>query len=209
MAFVHDHGFVAPSGILKSTPSDGQLVGAYGVRFSGADEKDLAGEFFTAETDFGPSLGTGVPTMLNHGRALAPEMDEFAGLLLPAATVRKDSNGLFVETRLDPSDPLHETLLQLISLGALRWSSGTGSQLMMKAGNGEILAGLPSNSHSHQRRASRVCPRSRDSTEVKKQWHLLTSQALSYPKAKHFLKVTSRVPKKDCASCSMPFASWP
>ena len=143
MAWVHDRGFIAPSGILKSTPSAGQRVGAYGVRFSGPDEKDLAGEYFTAETDFGPSLGNGVPTMLHHGRSLAPGMDEFAGILLPAATVRKDSKGLFVETRLDLADPLQNALCQLISLGALRWSSGTGCQLMAKADNGRILRWPP------------------------------------------------------------------
>ena len=145
MAFVHqfDPGWHPPSSILKSTISHGQKVGTYGVRFSGPDEKDLAGEYFTFGSDFGSTLGTGAATMINHGVPLGQGMEEFANVIFPPATVTKDSKGLYVETMLDLGDPLQEALSQLVSLGALRWSSGSAAHVVQKAADGRIVRWPP------------------------------------------------------------------
>ena len=71
MAFAHAPGWQAPSGnILKAVATgNGPRFGAYAVRFSGPDEKDLSGEYFTSETDFGPRYGDGAPVLIHHGNA--------------------------------------------------------------------------------------------------------------------------------------------
>lgn len=42
-------------------------MGACAIRFSGPDEKDLSGEYFTEATDFGPRNGDGAATLFHHG----------------------------------------------------------------------------------------------------------------------------------------------
>ena len=144
MAWVHHNpGWHPPTSILKSTISRGQRVGTYGVRFSGPDEKDLAGEYFPFSCDFGPTLGNGASTMLNHGVPMGQGMEEFANVIFPPATVTKDSKGLWVETMLDLDDPLQEALSELVSLGALRWSSGSAAHVVRKAADGRILRWPP------------------------------------------------------------------
>jgi hypothetical protein len=48
-------GSPPPGNILKAVGSGtGRRFGAQAVRFSGPNEKDLHGDYFTAETDFDP-----------------------------------------------------------------------------------------------------------------------------------------------------------
>jgi len=146
MAFVHSSGWEAPSGRIKSTMvANGVRVGALGVRFSGPSELDLQGDYFSAATEFGDNLGNGCPTLLNHGLPLGnlEIFKDFADVILPPATVTRNSKGLFVETTLDTSDPLQKTLIDSVTLGALRWSSGSANHTVKRASNGEILRWLP------------------------------------------------------------------
>jgi hypothetical protein len=146
MAFVHNFGWNPPAGKIKSAPvANGVRVGALGVRFSGPSSKDLAGEYFTQATEFGDNLGNGAPVLLNHGTPLGglQEFADFASVVLAPATVTRDSKGLFVETTLDTSDPLQAALVDLVTLGALRWSSGSADHVIKRAPNGEILRWFP------------------------------------------------------------------
>jgi hypothetical protein len=68
--------------------------------------------------------------------------DDFAGIMLPPATVTRDAKGLFVSTTLDLSDPFQKALASLVTLGAMRWSSGTAAHVMKKADDGRILRWL-------------------------------------------------------------------
>src|SRR5207244_2301454 len=71
MAFLHRGGWQPPIGsnILKAIGGTGRF-GALAVRFSGPDEKDLQGEYFTPQTDFGPRNGDGSPVLIHHGNPL-------------------------------------------------------------------------------------------------------------------------------------------
>ena len=146
MAYVHQTGWEPPSGKIKSVPvANGVRVGALGVRFSGPDELDLQGDYFSADCEFGENLGNGAPTLLNHGMPLGnlEIFADFADVVLPPATVTRTSKGLFVETTLDMSDPLQKALVDLVSLGAMRWSSGSAGHTIKRAGDGRILRWLP------------------------------------------------------------------
>ena len=108
MAFTHAPGWQAPSGnILKAVATgNGARFGAYAVRFSGPDELDLSGEYFTSETDFGPRYGDGAPVLIHHGNPIAEGLEAFAAVILPSAKVNRDRSGLFASTQLDLEDPL-------------------------------------------------------------------------------------------------------
>jgi|SRR5439155_19063940 len=67
----------APEPIKSIEVKDGKArVGAYAMRFSGADQKDLQGEFFTAKTYFGSRKGDGADVIFTHGRAPTKGFDE-------------------------------------------------------------------------------------------------------------------------------------
>ena len=122
---------------------NGPRFGAYAVRFSGPDEKDLSGEYFTSETNFGPNHGDGVPVLIHHGMPIAKGLENFANVVLPAAKVNRDGSGLFASTQLDLEDPLHAAIAELITAGAFRWSSGSKSNLVSRAADGRIVVWPP------------------------------------------------------------------
>src|SRR5437773_7999715 len=116
MAFTHAPGWQPPIGsnILKGLGAGAGRFGAYGVRFSGPDQKDLTGDYFSAATDFGPRNGDGVPVLIHHGNPIDDGLEAFADVILPAAKVKRDQSGLFVSTQLDLNDPLHGAIAELI-----------------------------------------------------------------------------------------------
>ena len=48
-------------------------VGAYAIRFSGPDQKDLQGEFFTAKTHFGSRIGDGADSSANSAWCISAQ----------------------------------------------------------------------------------------------------------------------------------------
>jgi hypothetical protein len=134
-----------PSRIKSAAVANGVKVGALGIRFSGPDSKDLAGDYFDSATDLGPTMGQGAVVMINHGQPFgdSPILRGFADIVLGTADVKRDSSGLFVSTTLDVSDPLQEALASLVSLGTLRWSSGTSGHVAKRADDGRILRWWP------------------------------------------------------------------
>lgn len=145
MAFAHALGWHAPSGnILKAVATgNGPRFGAYAVRFSGPEAKDLSGEYFTSETDFGPRYGDGAAVLIHHGNAIAEGLEAFASVILPAAKVNRDGRGLFASTQLDLEDPLQAAIAELITSGAFRWSSGSRADLVRLEADGRIVKWPP------------------------------------------------------------------
>jgi hypothetical protein len=113
-------------------------VGAYAIRFSGPDQKDLAGEYFTAKTYLGSHHGDGVDVLFNHGFAPTKAFDKICERIFAAAKTTIDEVGVFVEHVLELSDEYEAAIAKLVGLGKLKWSSGTASHLAKKSENGEI-----------------------------------------------------------------------
>lgn len=104
-------------------------VGGYLVRFSSADDPDLAGDFFTSDTDFdldfdenGYAKST---TYWNHG--LDPALKKRT---LQATTLKKDEFGIWAETILQESDQYENFILGLSQKGRIRYSSGVPGHLV-------------------------------------------------------------------------------
>jgi HK97 family phage major capsid protein len=113
-------------------------VGAYAIRFSGADQKDLQGEFFTAKTYFGSRKGDGADVMFNHGQAPTKAFDEICGRVFAEAKATMDEIGIFVSHVLDLADEYEAAIADLCSTGKLKWSSGATSHMVKRADTGEI-----------------------------------------------------------------------
>jgi hypothetical protein len=143
MVFLHPRGFKFPEGGILKAIGAGSRFGAYAVRFSGPDQKDLSGEYFTSETDFGPRNGDGSPVLIHHGNPIEKGLEAFANVVLPAAEVKRDQTGLFASTKLDLEDPIQAAIGELIAEGHFRWSSGSAPQFVKRASDGQLLKWLP------------------------------------------------------------------
>jgi hypothetical protein len=117
---------------------DKAVVGAYAIRFSGPNEKDLAGEYFTAKTYLGSHHGDGADVLFNHGFAPSNAFGEICGRVFAAAKATLDEVGVFVQHTLELSDEYEAAIAKLVGLGKLKWSSGTASHLARKSATGEI-----------------------------------------------------------------------
>ena len=65
--------------------------------------------------------------------------EKFANTVFPDAEIKRVDGGLFGSITLDPPDPLEAALGELIDRGALRFSSGSTSQLAKRDYDGRIL----------------------------------------------------------------------
>lgn len=116
-------------------------VGAYAIRFSGADEKDLTGDYFTKSCDFGPSCGNGVASMFNHGMPLdkgVKALAAVADMIFGPVKTTLDDIGVFVEATLDKANEYEKAIAELCASGKLKWSSGSSPHIARKNKDGEI-----------------------------------------------------------------------
>lgn len=98
-------------------------VGGYLVRFSGADDPDTTGDYFTPETDFGPAEKSVV--LYHHG--LDPQLSRRR---LAEGTLKTDEVGVWVEAQLSLRDGYEKAIYAMAKAGKLGWSSGTASHLV-------------------------------------------------------------------------------
>jgi HK97 family phage prohead protease len=109
-------------------------VAGYVVRFTGPEQPDLAGEFFTKATDFGIEMPAKVGLYYHHG------MDPTIGKRrLGRATVKADDIGVWFETQLDLADQYQAAVYQLTERGRMGASSGAAAHLVEKSPAGKAV----------------------------------------------------------------------
>ena len=117
--------------IKAMTSGDNTLtVAAYGIRYGSEAERDMQGEWFAPDTDYGPGGGNGVVTMFHHGIPLKAELTELARRTFAPVKAVADNVGIFVEAVLDLADEYQAAIAKLVQAGKLRWSSGTAAHLI-------------------------------------------------------------------------------
>lgn len=123
---------------VKSLP-DGK-VGGYLVRFSASGDPDLAGDFFTKETDFGVDWdedGGGVKSAVYYAHGLDKTLGKRR--IAPTATLKMDDVGVWVETQLHKRDKYEEAIDEMARKGKLGWSSGTAPHLVEREAEGKAF----------------------------------------------------------------------
>jgi hypothetical protein len=132
--------FESPETIKSIEVKDGKAtVGAYAIRFSGPDQKDLQGDFFTDKTYLGAHRGDGVDVLFNHGQAPTKAFDDVCNMVMSAAKSSIDAVGVFVRHVLDLSNEYEKAIADLCAAGKLKWSSGATFHMVKRAGTGEIV----------------------------------------------------------------------
>lgn len=127
---------------------DGGRVGGYLVLFTGPDNKDLDGEYFTKSTYYGAHTGDGVDTVFHHGRRLPVKgkipaaqkarIDALSDHIFAPVKTRVDDVGIWAETVLNLADEYEAAVYSLVQAGKISWSSGAVSHLVKKDADGKI-----------------------------------------------------------------------
>lgn len=110
----------------------GGKIGGYLVLFSGADDPDLQGDYFTKATDLYVDSGETRPILYRHGAHPVIKSRK-----LGKATLTIDDVGVFVEGELELRDKYEKAIYGLAEKGKLGWSSGSMSHLVSKNANGK------------------------------------------------------------------------
>ncbi len=102
--------------------------GGYLVTFSDASNPDLAGDFFTADTDFGVDWEGGeVKTAVLYAHGMDAKMGKAR---LGSGTMTKDDVGVWVEAQLQERTDYEKAIAGMAAKHKLGWSSGTASHLV-------------------------------------------------------------------------------
>ncbi len=133
-----DEKIIAFGGALKATQIDDATgrIGGYLIYFTGPDERDLHGEYFTGKTDLCIPVENmnGLPFYYQHG------LDETLGIkqISVLENVRLDDAGVWAEAQLDLHDEYERAIFKLAQKGALGFSSGAWPQSVKTADDGWI-----------------------------------------------------------------------
>lgn len=110
-------------------------VGGYGVVFTGPEEKDLQGEYFTPETNLWLEHYPVVPVLYHHG------LDKTLGKrVIGKAIPRRDAKGVWYEAQLQLRDQYETLIMELVKTGALGYSTGSLPHLVERAPDGKLLS---------------------------------------------------------------------
>ena len=127
---------IAYGGAVKAI-GGGKVAGML-IAFTDARNKDLQGEYFQADTDFGlDGEGwrlEGKPTLYHHG------MDRTLGTrsLGEIIKARVDDVGIWVEAQLNMRDDYEKAIYRMVEQGKLSWSSGALPQGVAVLSDGKI-----------------------------------------------------------------------
>lgn len=118
---------------LKALDARGR-IGGYLVVWGGPEERDLQGEYFTAETELGLGWYPQRPLLYQHGLDGALK----AAVIGAIDTLAPDETGVWAEAQLDLRQRWARAVQRLIEKGVLGWSSGSLAHLVEVADDGKI-----------------------------------------------------------------------
>ena len=113
--------YLISAGSEVKSLGDGK-IGGYLVLFGDETKRDLEGEYFTPDTDFGDIKQTAV--YYQHGQ----DPDLGRRVIGSGVWEVKDA-GVWLEAQLDLRDEYDQAIMQLVEAGKLGWSSGTAGYL--------------------------------------------------------------------------------
>lgn len=119
---------------VKMLDEDGGRIGGYLAVWGDAGRRDLHGEYFTPETDFGLDWYVQRPVLYHHGQDEALRASPIGVI----DTLRRDEVGLWAEAQLAKRGRYLDAVRDLVVRGALSWSSGSLPHLVKTADDGRI-----------------------------------------------------------------------
>ncbi len=105
---------------VKALDEEGH-IGGYLVVWGDRDDRDLQGEYFTADTDFSLEMFPVRPALYHHGLDATMQVKQVGTI----QSIKADDVGLWAEAQLDLHDRYVQAIHNLVKRGALSWSSGS------------------------------------------------------------------------------------
>lgn len=133
-----DDVLISFGGEIKSL--GGGRFGGYLVRFTDATKRDLAGDYFTSETDFGIKSGAPTPVYFNH-RLPLPTRDGKEIVIkakIGEGTLTVDEDGVLIDAIVYNREKYEKAIVEAGKQKKLGWSSGTASHLIDRDEDGRI-----------------------------------------------------------------------
>lgn len=116
---------IVHGGPVKAIEETEGRVGGYVVLFSGADDPDLQGDFFTKDTDFG--ILTHSAVLWHHGK------DKTIGTKsIGVVEIKADEVGVWAEGVLNLRNKYEKAIYEMVKAGKLGWSTGTAAHLVKR-----------------------------------------------------------------------------
>jgi hypothetical protein len=126
-----DKGLVSFGTEVKAL-GDGRVAGHL-VLYGDPQTKDLTGEYFTHDTDFGDFGKADVYYQHGADKKLGKRK-------LAKGELTQDELGIWIEAQLNLRDEYEKAIYSLAEKGKLGWSSGTAAHLVEKSADGRITA---------------------------------------------------------------------
>lgn len=119
---------------VKMLDAEAGRIGGYLVVWGDATQRDLQGEYFTAQTDVGLDWYDQRPVLYHHGL----DGNLKAAVIGVMDTLRQDEVGIWAEAQLDMHKRYVRAVQRLVDKGVLSWSSGSLPHLVEVADDGHI-----------------------------------------------------------------------
>lgn len=119
---------------VKMIDAEAGRIGGYLVVWGDATQRDLQGEYFTAQTDVGLDWYDQRPVLYHHGL----DGNLKAAVIGVMDTLRHDEIGIWAEAQLDMHKRYVRAVQRLVDKGVLSWSSGSLPHLVEIADDGQI-----------------------------------------------------------------------
>ncbi len=138
--------FLVMFGSEVKASANGRFTG-YLVRFSSAETPDLAGDFFTKDTDFGIVKGQKTPIYFNHRMPL--KMKGGGQIMVKhkigEGSMEIDETGVLLDAIIWNRDNYEKAIIQAGQKNLLGWSSGTAAHLVdyEPAGKSKFIKSWP------------------------------------------------------------------
>lgn len=127
-SFVKSDRALVFGGIIKALDDSGN-VGGYAALFTGPDDPDITGEFFTKSTDFFLDGESRPIAIFHHG--LDPIIKgRRLGVTGRVVEIKTDDVGVFVKMNLRKRDKYEKAILQMVADGKLGFSTGSVPHLV-------------------------------------------------------------------------------
>lgn len=120
-----DELLIAFGGAIKAL-GDGK-VGGYLVRFTGPDQPDLEGDFFTPDTDFDLEGKSALSVYYQHGQDAT-----LKNRRIGRGKAAVDDVGLWIEAQLEMRDEYEKAIYEMVESGKVGWSSGAVAHLVQR-----------------------------------------------------------------------------
>jgi len=123
--------------LIDETPEH-FLVGGYGHVWGNSKLKDLAGEYFTPQSELWPDLVPVKFVFYDHALCEGPDKKQFDDPIgnAPEGDARIDDVGKWVQAQISKRAKWVDAVMQLVERGILAWSSGAVPHLIKRAKDG-------------------------------------------------------------------------